>query len=142
MGFFVYRKEHGMKKPRGELTNMISLVDGVYVNTKYYDGMHLHYKFKGMEGKPRYWGVAEYLGQYYNLDDAYDVQRCFVALIYTGVIRKAGPYYQIIHPQLLQQHSYFQGHTHMQDIVLIANLHGRILRVLNDHELDDYNQLV
>jgi hypothetical protein len=129
-----------MKKPKGELSNMITFVDGVCVNAKYYNGMHMHYRFKGMEGIPRYWGVVEYLGQYYNLDDAYDAIRCLLALIYTGVIRKEGLHYAIIHPKLLEQHPDFRGGAWMQDIVLMANLHGRILRALNEKELHEYNQ--
>lgn len=128
-----------MKKPKGVLSNMITFVDGVYVNTTFVDDLHWYDHFKGAEGEPGYWGVVEYLEQYYNLDDPYDVQRCLLALIYTGVIRKAGPFYTIIHPQLLQQHDDFQRNPRMQESVLLANLHGRILRALNDHELDNYN---
>lgn len=128
-----------MEKPKGMLPNKIKFTDGVYVNNQEYDGMYIHYGLKGLGGRPWIWGVVEYLGEYYNLDDLYDRYRCFLALIYTGVIRKANDRYAVIDPEIVNN-PFFRIHTGFQELTLMANLQGRCLRVLNQEELDEYNQ--
>ena len=129
-----------MKKQEGKVPNKIKFTDGVYVNTNCYSGMYIYYGQKSLGGKKWIWGVVEYLGQYYNLDDPYDVQLCFLALIYTGVIQKFGAHYVIIDPKIISSEDCFRNKHPMQDLTLLANLQGRTLRVLNEKEIYEYNR--
>ena len=87
-----------MEKPKGRLPNGMTLTDKGYVNSRIRNDIHMMYERKGRGSQPWYWGVIEYQGQFYNLDNTYDQYRVVLALYFNGVIQKKRDDYTIILP--------------------------------------------
>ena len=128
-----------MQRMKGLLANRVNFTNGQYINTKVLNGEGLYYQSRAYQGKPWNKGVVEYRGVFFNLDDDYDFQRLLMALVFSGIIRKEGDHYMVIEPRLRSQLSPNANPPLMQDILLIVNLQGRILRVLNEQDLIEYN---
>ena len=129
-----------MKRKEGKLPSRIAFENGVYVNRKIVTDTSVAYQRRGMEDKTWYLGVVEYEGLTFNLDDPYDFQRVLIALIYAGVIRKHKDKYEVIDPKWNDDHSPTLDMGFQSAFTLLINLSGRALRVLNEHELQNFNQ--
>lgn len=140
MGFLFPREGTSMKRREGKLPSRITFENGVYKNQKVLTDTNIGYIRKGLGGEKWYLGVVEFEGQTFNLDDPYDFQRILIALIYAGVIRKDKDRYEVIDPQCrFDQNQYFMFGL-QSAFSLLLNFSGRTLRVLNEHDLQNYNQ--
>jgi hypothetical protein len=128
-----------MEKPKGRLPGSMRLLEEGYVNTRVLTEIHMMYERKGRGSEPWYLGVVEYKGQFYNLDDEYDQLRVILALYLNGVIQKKGDEYTLIDSTLPSLRDLYQQLRTMKLATLLVNLQGRLLRVINEHELQNYN---
>lgn len=131
-----------MEKPKGRLPGSMRLMEEGYVNTRVLTDMHMMYERKGRGREPWYLGVVEYKEQFYNLDDEYDQYRIMLALYLNGVIQKKGDEYTLIDTTLPSLRDLYQQLRTMKLATLLVNLQGRLLRVINEHELQNYNHNV
>jgi hypothetical protein len=132
-------KGGAMEKPKGRLPSSLLKTDEGYVNPKIRNDIHMMYERKGRGREPWYLGVVEYQGQFYNLDDPYDQYRVALALYFNGVIRKKRDDYTIIHPSAPELDELCEKVPKMKLATLVVNLQVRLFRVLNEHELNNYN---
>jgi hypothetical protein len=140
MGFLSPREGISMKRKEGELPSRVTFENGVYKNEKVLTDMNIGYIRKGMEDKMLYLGVVEFEGQTSNLDDPYNFQRILIALIYASVIRKHKDLYEVIDPKFLFGQNPYIVFGRQSAFSLLLNLSERTLRVLNEHDLQNYNE--
>jgi hypothetical protein len=140
MGFLFPREGTSMKRREGKLPSRVTFENGVYKNEKVLTDMNIGYIRRGMEDKKWYLGVVEFEGQTFNLDDPYDFQLILIALIYAGVIRKHKDTFEVIDPQCRFDQNPYIVFGRQSAFSLLLNLSGRTLRVLNEHDLQNYNE--